>query len=114
MFACFKSLFLYVVLALAQINYVAGLSTGSTVNVNGIFYFVPSIPVATISNHGGKAAATFDQELVPITFIANASNPFTTSDLETLVANFTSQDDVFNTGFLQGRSSENDIWKEES
>jgi len=105
MFSYFQQLSLYIALAFLQVSGVAGLTTGSTVNVNGIFYFVPPTSVATVPGHGVKAASTFDEELVPITVIANAPNPFTAADLQSIVSNFTSEDDVFNAGFLQGKSS---------
>ena len=82
---------------------VSFVSTGSTVVLNGIPYYVPAKPVTTFSLRPEQlksAAAVAD--LMPLTAIETSRLTFTQKDLDETVANFTAKDDVFQPGFLQG------------
>ncbi|MCJ1405391.1 hypothetical protein MMC11_008619 [Xylographa trunciseda] len=78
------------------------ISTGMTVVLNDIPYYIPAGPVATIKlgatqlNAGISAAG-----LVPLTVVETTSLTFSQSDLEAIIANYTASDDVFQNGFLQ-------------
>ena len=73
-------------------------SLGQVVNVNSISYYVPAVPVAHIRAssirgiHGAGA-------LVPVT-ILDTSSAAISSTIET----YAQLDDVWNDGFLEGRS----------
>jgi hypothetical protein len=79
--------------------------SGQTVVVNGIDYYVPPDAVTVISASSKMLAssATSGLDLIPLTVLVDTSDSFTTSVFESLVNNYTSSDDVFNTGFLQGK-----------
>lgn len=84
----------------------SSVKTGSTVNVDGIFYYVPTNAVSIIQASGDKlkAATTSGEDLIPLTVIPNTASAFDGPMLQAVVANYTAKDDVFNSGFLQGES----------
>ncbi|KAH6672025.1 amidase signature domain-containing protein [Halenospora varia] len=96
-----KSSFAAVVLAVV----VDALSskTGSTVDVNGVYYYVPSEAISSLklSYNQLKGAFTAGEDLIPMTVMTGDFNSLDTTTLESTIARFTAQDDVFNTGFLQ-------------
>lgn len=76
------------------------MSTGTTALFNGIYYFIPPYSVSTVTGvqtklHGMISVA----ELVPMTVIAEM---ISADEFEGLMSNWSSTDDVFNPGFLQG------------
>lgn len=90
-----------VVSILLSIHYVHGvslLSTGVTVTLNDIPYYIPPDPVTTLSTKlqqlNGVASVG---GLVPMTVIDTTGEDFSQT-----VSNYTTTDDVFQDGFLQG------------
>ncbi|RAL60135.1 hypothetical protein DID88_000760 [Monilinia fructigena] len=69
--------------------------TGTTVNVNGISYYVDVNTVITIQSKPSTA------DLVPLTVMKSSEDDFTAVTFKSLVANYTASDDVFNPGFLE-------------
>jgi hypothetical protein len=81
-------------------------STGETLVVNGINYFAAPTVMTKIdlsSNQLKTAATAASIDLIPLTVIGDSSNLFTNAAFTSIVNNFTASDDVFNTGFLQGK-----------
>ena len=101
-----KSMFLVLLATVGNICMAQLISTGMTVVLNDIPYYIPAAPVATITIHpnqlpvGSSAAG-----LVPLTVVETTSLTFSQSDLEATIVNYTASDDVFQTGFLQGTYS---------
>lgn len=98
-----------VITALAYATIAKALSSkaGSTVDVDGTYYYVPSIPVSSlgVSLHQLKAAADSGNDLIPSTVMTGDFSTFDASVLKSTIADFTAKDDVFSTGFLQGACS---------
>ena len=99
-----KLMLLVLLAAVSNIGVTQFISTGMTVVLNDIPYYIPAAPVATVHispnqlNAGSSAAG-----LVPLTVVETTSLTFSQSDLETVISNYSASDDVFQTGFLQGR-----------
>ncbi|MCJ1309334.1 hypothetical protein MMC25_002993 [Agyrium rufum] len=77
-------------------------STGSTLTVNDIPYYVPAAPLTTLSVRNGllrslPSAAGF----VPLTVISTTSLTFSQASLESVISNFTASDDVFQSAFAE-------------
>lgn len=102
----FSTLFCSGIAALVYAAAVNGLSSkaGSTVNVDGIFYYVPPTAVSILGVASGKlkVAATPGNDLMPMTVVTGDFTTFDSNSLDSIIANFTTKDDVFSTGFLQG------------
>lgn len=79
---------------------------GHTVVVNGITYYAAPEPVSIISATADqlKSAATTGVDLIPLTVMEDKSSSFTTAVFRSLAGNYTASDDVFNIGFLQGKT----------
>ena len=79
---------------------------GHTVVVNGITYYAAPEPVSIISGTADqlKSAATTGVDLIPLTVMEDKSSSFTTAVFRSLAGNYTASDDVFNIGFLQGKT----------
>ncbi|KAK4505861.1 hypothetical protein PRZ48_003826 [Zasmidium cellare] len=73
-------------------------STGRTLVLNGIHYYVPSTAAGKVP--GWRDSTSFE-DLVPITVINHASSSFGANDLDQHTTNFSSVDDVFQTAFTQ-------------
>lgn len=76
------------------------MSTGSTLALNGVPYYVPSTPFSSLPSFqssilSGVTSAQFG--LVPVTFVLE--------NLVTTLDSFETQDDVWSTGFLPGTPS---------
>ncbi|APA08076.1 hypothetical protein SS1G_00271 [Sclerotinia sclerotiorum 1980 UF-70] len=69
--------------------------TGTTVDVNGISYYVGVDAVTTIQSKPSK------EDLIPLTVIKSLEGNFTAASFKSLVTNYTASDDVFNPGFLE-------------
>jgi hypothetical protein len=78
--------------------------SGSTVNVDGIFYYVLATSVSKLglSSDQLKAAAAPEEDLIPLTVMRGDFATFDAGTFQTNVNTFVSGDDVFGTGFLQG------------
>ena len=94
-------------LILALINAVRAaslVSTGSTLTLNGIPYYIPADPIATLRLSSGPLRSLSSAAgLVPLTVISTTSLSFNQADLDATVANFTAADDVFQSGFVEGK-----------
>jgi hypothetical protein len=97
--------YLGILLSLSTAVHAAISQTGQTVVVNGINYYVAptSMTIITLTaDQKASASRGDDIDLVPITVLGDPTNLFTTAVFRSLVSNYTTTDDVFNTGFLQG------------
>ncbi|KAK3678997.1 hypothetical protein LTR78_001450 [Recurvomyces mirabilis] len=74
-------------------------STGQTVELDGVAYYVPGTPVHTIQNYGNSWGRPKSEGLTPLTVITTTSAAV--HDLGLVVANWTTIDDVFSAGFLE-------------
>lgn len=80
-------------------------STGSTVELNGIPYYIPGKPFASLPFYGPRSLAGLKGllgGLVPVTLVATASVDFNVEDLGKTVQDFGEKDDVWTEGFLSG------------
>lgn len=75
-------------------------TTGQTVQLDGISFYVPAEPVATLeqSSLPGKIKKS---GLTPLTVLKTDNFGYSTEDFDAAVSNFTSTDDVFSSGFLE-------------
>ncbi|KAJ5918902.1 hypothetical protein N7454_010046 [Penicillium verhagenii] len=73
---------------------------GQTIEFNGKTYYAPPTAVATLKTASGNQVSNTNG-LQPLTVIRSDSLELTTSAIESLVKNYQSTDDVFNTGFLE-------------
>lgn len=78
---------------------------GSTVNVDDIFYYVPSTPVSSLGVAWNqlKSAITPGEDLIPLTVMSGDFATFDSRKLKEEVDKYSSSDDVFSPGFLQGQ-----------
>ena len=103
------SLFLYLCL-FTSISAVSFVSTGSTVVLDGIPYYVPTSPVTTLRiRHDQFGSAASVAGLVPLTVLETWALTFTQKNFDATIANYTATDDVFQPGFLQGIITPRDI-----
>jgi hypothetical protein len=72
-------------------------TTGTTVFLNDVAYYIPPLPVATLPFPKTLASGS---GFVPIT-VLQTTGTVAAADVSTLVANFTTQDDVYQSGFLE-------------
>ncbi|KAK5117039.1 hypothetical protein LTR62_006760 [Meristemomyces frigidus] len=73
--------------------------TGQTVELDGVSYYIPPTPVHTIDSYRPPHGPAQSPALTPLTVITTSSAAV--SDLGSVVANWTSVDDVFSEGFLE-------------
>ena len=81
-------------------------STGSTVALDGVPYYIPSTPYASIPNFQSQILAGKGSGyggIVPVTVVNATSATFTLAQLDQTVATFGREDDVWQEGFLSGR-----------
>jgi hypothetical protein len=92
-------------LAYATLANAISSSAGRTVNVDGTFYYVPATAVSSlgVSWNELKVATSSGDDLIPITVMSGDFSTFDASTLNSAIANYTAEDDVFSHGFLQGR-----------
>lgn len=78
--------------------------TGQTVELDGVPYYVPPAPVATLptSQRSLHKAAEAAGGLVPLTVISTTSLGYSSSDFAATLSGFTASDDVWSEGFLEG------------
>lgn len=72
-------------------------STGQTVSVNGIPYYVPATPLTTVTTRRLRRLHSLGG-LVPVT-VAESS-----ATLQVIVQGYGEVDDVWSTGFLEGET----------
>lgn len=80
-------------------------STGSTVNLNGIPYYIPGSPFASITKPQSQILTgkpSVFGGLVPVTIVGTSSVTFNLVDLYQSVKSYGEKDDVWNVGFLPG------------
>lgn len=80
-------------------------STGSTVTLNGVPYYIPGTPYASRPSFKARAlgnTTTVLGGLVPITVVATSSVTFNLADLQKTVKGFEESDDVWQPAFLSG------------
>lgn len=104
MFTLCKMLALLALLSLStSAQAVSLISTGSSVMLNEIPYYIPAAPVTTLRVHPNQFRSTISAAgLVPLTVFETSLLTFSQKDLDDTVANYTARDDVFQAGFLQG------------
>ncbi|KAF2726247.1 amidase signature enzyme [Polychaeton citri CBS 116435] len=83
--------------------------TGQTVELDGVYYYVPSTSVGSISQRpggsgwsGAKSGASVS--LTPLTIVTangTAAGQYSSQQLDSAVAHFEATDDVFSSGFLE-------------
>ncbi|OCL14587.1 glutamyl-tRNA amidotransferase [Glonium stellatum] len=94
-------------LALAYLVRIAGAafsSTGFTVILNDIYYFVPPDVITTIPMAKILSTTASSGGFIPLTAITTSVPGFSTSDLSTVISKFSATDDVFQDGFLEAIS----------
>ena len=103
--AMLTSMLLPIILALVGVAKAASIvSTGSTLTLNGIPYYLPANPVATLKlSPGPLKSLPSTAGLIPLTVISTTSLSFNQADLDATIANFTAADDVFQAGFVEGK-----------
>ena len=83
-------------------------STGSTVELNGISYFVPSHPFTSIPGTLDVASLVgskpTDSSWVPITVVKPSTQSFGISELQDVFKTYRETDDVWSSDFLAGLS----------
>lgn len=92
--------------SLAALSLVVGIqaavsSTGFTVSLTDIDYFLPPKPVASIAGCDELKAAFAAGPFVPFTVVKG--DGYSTLDLAATTAKYAEQDDVWQDGFLDGR-----------
>ena len=76
-------------------------STGQTLLLNDIPYYVPATPFTTISPLTSLNTLYSASGLVPVTIVGVSASNSSLSNLESIINGF-SVDDVWNEGFLEG------------
>ena len=82
------------------------ISTGSTVALNGIPYYLPSTPYSKIPNFQSRILAGKGSGYggtVPVTVVKATSASFTLAQLDQTIATYSKVDDVWQPGFLSGK-----------
>lgn len=107
-FACIVNRLIIFACALVAVTNAFNLtSTGSTVELNGIPYYIPGKPFASLSTYSSQPLAGLKGllgGLLPVTLVATASVDFTVEELDKTVHGFGEKDDVWGEGFLSGKS----------
>ena len=81
-------------------------STGSTVNLNGVPYYVPPTPLTTLEGPlNNLRFLPSAAGLIPLTVVSTNSLLFSQGDLDKIVSSYAAIDDVFQMGFLESRYS---------
>ena len=81
------------------------ISTGSTVTLNGVPYYIPSTPYVKIPNFQSRVLAGKGSGyggIVPVT-VVKATAAVTLAQLKGTITTYGSDDDVWQTGFLSSR-----------
>ena len=93
-----------VLFALANGANAASRKSGSTIEVDNIYYYVPPVSVSQLAlgPEQLKSAAVSGEDLIPLTVMTTNFTSFDQSALKTLIESYAAVDDVFSPGFLQG------------
>ncbi len=94
-----------VLLGFTRLANAASYKAGTTVNVDDIFYYVPSTPISSLGVGWDQlnSAASTGEDLIPLTIMTGDFSTFDDEALQVVVEKYTAADDVFSTGFLQGK-----------
>jgi hypothetical protein len=86
--------------------------TGTTVEVDGVYYYVPPIAVSNLAATPQqlKVALTTGEDLVPLTVTHGDFATFNGSTIQSIIDSFLATDDVFSSGFLPGMPSPPTMW----
>lgn len=96
----FSKCFGVVILSLVASAQAAVSTTGFTVSLTDIDYFLPPKPVARIAGCEQIKAAFEDELFVPFTVVKGDSD--SALDLASIKSKYAEQDDVWQEGFLEG------------
>lgn len=77
---------------------------GKLASIDGINYWVGSTAVSRIPSAASLNWTWTESDIVPLTVVRTNATTFTSGDLEETIARFTSSDDVFTPGFLEGKT----------
>lgn len=76
-------------------------STGQTVELDGIPYYLPPAPVAILNGEKKlRSKASESGGLIPLTVVVANGTDYSSQDLQATIARYTATDDVFSPGFL--------------
>jgi hypothetical protein len=100
--AVIDALVAFVLTYLARFACAAFSSAGSTVILNDIYYYIPPDVITMLPMTEGLSAALSSGGFIPLTAISTSVPGLGASDLSALVSNFSTIDDVFQNGFLEG------------
>jgi len=100
--AAIDALVAFVLTYLVRFVCAAFSSAGSTVILNNIYYYIPPDVITTLPMTKGLSAALTSGGFIPLTATSTSVPGFGVSDLSALVSNFSTIDDVFQNGFLEG------------
>jgi len=75
------------------------LSTGSTVALNNVYYYIPSDPVASIAWHKGLTRPL--SGFAPLTVVTTGASSYAASDLSATLTKYSEEDDVFQEAFAE-------------
>lgn len=81
-------------------------STGSTLELNGIPYFIPGRPFASLPYFNSQPLLAVEGllgGLVPVTVIETASDSLNVQDVRKTIQGFGQRDDVWGEGFLSSK-----------
>ena len=80
-------------------------STGSTLMLNRVPYYIPADPVTTLRvSPSVLKSLPSAADLIPLTVISTPSLSFSQADLDAAVAIFSVADDVFQSSFVESKS----------
>lgn len=99
---CFAVLFYGLAKLSSAFNFT---STGSTVILSGIPYYVPGTPVGSIPNFNPQILSGTKcvfGNLVPVTVVETTSVTFNLENLKNTVKEYGTEDDVWGVAFLSG------------
>lgn len=84
----------------------ASIANGRVTVIDSIPYYVGGVPVSQLLD---VSSSSFNVEnlpavdVIPMTVISSNTSTFTGNDLNSIVSEYVSQDDVFNSAFLNGK-----------
>lgn len=76
-------------------------SSGSTVALGGLEYFIPPSPSSQLKL-GGSTSLKNTSSWIPFTFVQASGGNFTDSDFSSAISKYQSSDDVWTPSFLSG------------
>jgi hypothetical protein len=93
-----------ILLGFATITDAVSTKIGTTVELDGIYYYVPPVAVSKLTATAGqlKSAGVSGEDLVPLTVMQGDFASFNATTMESIIDRYLISDDVFSTGFLPG------------